>query len=73
MMEIYGEFNATLSRINPKDDLKWYSVNYGTDMAYNWPEFEVCTLDHRSFMSFDCKELDRKYALIRIVVPELIA
>ncbi len=43
MMEIYSEFNATLSRISPKDDLKWYSVNYGTDMAYNWPEFEVCT------------------------------
>ena len=42
IVELYEECGETLSRVSAEDDLRWYSVNYGVDMPYNWPEFEVC-------------------------------
>ena len=44
IVELYEECGETLSRVSAEDDLRWYSVNYGVDMPYNWPEFEVCKM-----------------------------
>ena len=41
LKDIYGEYEEGLERISPEDDLRWYAVNYGTGMAYDWPEYEV--------------------------------
>ena len=41
MVELYREYEETLSRVSAEDDLRWYSVKLGADMPYNWPEFEV--------------------------------
>ena len=48
VVDTYEEFANTLEHISSEEDLKWYSVNYGTDMSYNWPEFEVRTLTNIS-------------------------
>ena len=38
---IYQVCEHTVSQINPEEDLQWYSLHYGADMPYAWPEFEV--------------------------------
>lgn len=41
LKNIYAEFEVDLEHISPDDDLRWYALNFGTGMFYNWPEFEV--------------------------------
>ena len=38
---IYQVCEHAVSQINPEEDLQWYSLHYGADMPYAWPEFEV--------------------------------
>ncbi len=38
---MYTQLATDLSQISPGDDLQWYALNFGTEMSYNWPEFEV--------------------------------
>ena len=38
---IYTEYEETLSRMSPEDDLREYAINHGTGMSYTWPDFEV--------------------------------
>lgn len=39
--EILHDYGKSLSDVNPEEDLRWYAINFGTGMSYNWPEFEV--------------------------------
>ena len=38
---IYQVLEHSLSQTSPEEDLRWYSLHYGVDMQYNWPEYEV--------------------------------
>lgn len=50
---IYQVCEHTVSQINPEEDLQWYSLHYGADMPYAWPEFEEYVLDTHSLKSSD--------------------
>ena len=43
--EISREYGQTLTQVNAEEDLRWYALNFGTGMNYNWPEFEVAMLE----------------------------
>lgn len=38
---IYDDFHRTIQLADDSQDLKWWTQNYGTGMAMNWPTFEV--------------------------------
>ena len=38
---VYQVLDHTLTQISPEDDLRWYSIHYGSSMTYTWPEFDV--------------------------------
>lgn len=39
--QIYEEFYHTINNADQEKDVKWWSNNYGVNMAMNWPQFEV--------------------------------
>jgi len=45
--QIYDEFYHTISNADHMKDLKWWSNNYGVNMAMNWPVFEEYSEEFR--------------------------
>ena len=39
--QIYEEFYHTINNADHEKDVKWWSNNFGVNMAMNWPQFEV--------------------------------
>ena len=39
--QIYEEFYHTINNADQEKDVKWWSNNFGVNMAMNWPQFEV--------------------------------
>lgn len=44
--QIYVDMLSCVNLADEKDDLKWWSVNRGTDMNMNWPTFEDYSSDY---------------------------
>nr|CAB3264626.1 protein kinase C and casein kinase substrate in neurons protein 2 [Phallusia mammillata] len=40
MQAIYRDLQGTIDQANSTEDLKWWKLNHGPDMAMNWPQFE---------------------------------
>ena len=46
--QIYEEFYHTINNADHEKDVKWWSNNFGVNMAMNWPQFEVNFSTHLS-------------------------
>ena len=46
--QIYSQLYSTINQANYRQDLKWWSQNYGKDMPMNWPQFEEYQESHHS-------------------------
>ncbi|VEN51929.1 unnamed protein product [Callosobruchus maculatus] len=47
LSQIYEELYHTINNADYEKDLKWWSNNYGVNMAMNWPQFEDYTEEFR--------------------------
>ncbi|XP_017768647.1 PREDICTED: protein kinase C and casein kinase substrate in neurons protein 1 isoform X2 [Nicrophorus vespilloides] len=54
--QIYEELFHTINNADNKKDLKWWSNNYGVNMAMNWPQFEDYTEEFRDISKGKSKE-----------------
>lgn len=54
--QIYEEFFHTVNNADHEKDLKWWSNNYGVNMAMNWPQFEDYTEEFREISKGKSKE-----------------
>ncbi|KAB0799931.1 hypothetical protein PPYR_07811 [Photinus pyralis] len=54
--QIYEELYHTINNADYEKDLKWWSNNYGVNMAMNWPQFEDYTEELRDIHKGKSKE-----------------
>ncbi|KAF5308286.1 hypothetical protein FQR65_LT06279 [Abscondita terminalis] len=54
--QIYEELYHTINNADYEKDLKWWSNNYGINMAMNWPQFEDYTEELRDIHKGKSKE-----------------